>query len=70
MVHMVARSTCGGGRPKSSDSGRASILAWRSFTTPRGHCPEARVRLGALEMAGHDGRRSGGSGGRRRARRS
>jgi hypothetical protein len=49
MAHPIARPTCGGRRPKSSNCDLASILAWRSFTAPRGSCPRARLRLRVSE---------------------
>jgi hypothetical protein len=52
MVYLVARSTRGVGRPKSGEGDPTAlvrqglVLAWKSFTTPRGSYLGARVRLG------------------------
>jgi hypothetical protein len=51
MAHLVVRSTCGGGRPKSGEVD-LTVLAGQGlgsslgFTASRGSCPRARARLG------------------------
>jgi hypothetical protein len=76
MAHLVARSTCGGGRPKSGEVAltvpavRALGEAWKSFTTSQGSCPRARARLGDYRKSWPRWTVFEGGGGSRGGRRS
>jgi hypothetical protein len=77
MAHRIARSTRGCGRPKSGNDDLA-VLVRQGFDSrmEKLHGSSGKLSKGSVEAeglwkkAGHGGRRSGGSGGRRRAHRS